>query len=673
VANNNKILIIGNGPSAKELAELGFENLRPDINTFGMGIGYRYFREINWWPTLYACGDSKVVFSHQQELAKTIEDPDVSTQRFYFSWPVSEHPRFELIDHCSTGDFCFRKSLELGYREIYLIGIEGHYVEEILESRPLSEEEYEQLGFDQLGLLDAHKETLRIITKTPADNPNYFFYGYQQAGDVYSLPQSTKHRDRWKDAAEFADAYGVNVINLSASARIMEFPKSTLANVSDSLLGNSVSAQDIPPMTSARSAFWYGPFDRGQNKRVEESDVVRELFQSMACLATNKKPVMVDVGACKGGAFREFAQQGWVVHAFEPNPPLYADLLKKFNLPNVTLNNSAVSDVEGEEIPFYTSEESLGISSLKPFRDTHELAAHVKTIKLDNYLGANGIKGIDFLKVDTEGFDLMVLKGLDLGQYPAEAVLCEFEDRKTKPLGYSMQDMADYLQSFGYTVYVSEWHPVVRYGIRHQWRALKLYPCELEDPNGWGNLLAFKQDPGIGTVTRALRNSLRKQCGDKGVQSVLGVQSAPFYAEFGERLRARSPRVFALLRFARRAVAGVWRRRLWTVPVLAVITLVAFLGLLPTFADYRALIWGGLAFSIAMLAVLYLAVRLQHFVEKFEQESARQKNAIQAALKQIERLSEAEETAGRLKREGATVRKTLSSYPSGRGIRRISK
>jgi FkbM family methyltransferase len=511
VDNNKKILIIGNGPSTRELADRGFDSLRPDVDTFGMGIGYRYFRKVSWWPTLYAIGDPKVVFSHREELAKVVEDPNVSTKRFYFSWPITKHPCFELIDHSSTGDFCFRKAVELGYQEIYLIGIEGHYVEEIYESRSLSEDEYHHLGFDQLELAENHRKTLRIITKTPMDNPNYFFHEYQKAGDVYSLPQSNKHRDRWKDAAEFADSPALKVVNLSEISKINSFLKSTLLNVSNSLLGDSSPpTQDLTPDTAIHSSLWFGPFDREENKRIEESGIVRELFQSLKCKPANKRLIMVDVGACKGGAFREFAEQFWVIHAFEPNPLLFKDLLEKFSLPNIMLNKAAVSDVEGEEVPFYTSEESLGIGSLKPFRETHEITARVKTIKLDSYLRDNGINRIDFLKIDAEGFDMMVLKGLDLEQHAAEVILCEFEDRKTKPLGYSMQDMAGHLQSFGYTVYVSEWHPVIRYGARHQWRALKLYPCELEDPNAWGNLLAFKTDPGIWSVTWALKNSMNR-------------------------------------------------------------------------------------------------------------------------------------------------------------------
>src|SRR3546814_14166191 len=65
--------------------------------------------------------------------------------------------------------------------------------------------------------------------------------------------------------------------------------------------------------------------------------------------------------------------------------------------------------------------------------------------------------------------------------------LCEFEDVKTVPLGYTYHDMAGFPLEQGYRVYVSEWHPIVRYGIRHDWRRLVPYPCELSDPSAWGN------------------------------------------------------------------------------------------------------------------------------------------------------------------------------------------
>ena len=100
-------------------------------------------------------------------------------------------------------------------------------------SRPMTGDEYYQLGFDQLRLSETQKETLRIITRTPTDNPNYFFSGYQEKGDVYSLPQTSKHLDRWAKVAQVAEKRGINVVNLSENSEISFFPKSTLDDIFD--------------------------------------------------------------------------------------------------------------------------------------------------------------------------------------------------------------------------------------------------------------------------------------------------------------------------------------------------------------------------------------------------------------------------------------------------------
>jgi hypothetical protein len=68
--------------------------------------------------------------------------------------------------------------------------------------------------------------------------------------------------------------------------------------------------------------------------------------------------------------------------------------------------------------------------------------------------------------------------------------MCEFEDRKTVPLGYDYDDLATYLIKLGYVVFTSEWYPVVEYGRRHRWRSMRRYPVPLDDERGWGNLLA---------------------------------------------------------------------------------------------------------------------------------------------------------------------------------------
>jgi hypothetical protein len=222
-----KILLIGNGPSTRQLVDYGLENIPDDIDTIGMTAAYRYFESVSWWPTYYALADSKVVLFHKDHFKRLIEDDSIPVRKFFLSYAVTDHPRMELIPHSPTGPFCFKKALDLGYDEIYLIGIEGKYVEEIAESKPLTEQEFYNHGFDKLNLEPARRNLLKII-KTPKRNPNYFFDTYQIKGDVYSLPNSKSHVDVWARVAKKAEQSGVRVYNLSLDSVIEHFPKLSL-------------------------------------------------------------------------------------------------------------------------------------------------------------------------------------------------------------------------------------------------------------------------------------------------------------------------------------------------------------------------------------------------------------------------------------------------------------
>jgi hypothetical protein len=104
------------------------------------------------------------------------------------------------------------------------------------------------------------------------------------------------------------------------------------------------------------------------------------------------------------------------------------------------------------------------------------------------------IKTVNFLKIDTEGHDLFVLKSYPWDTYKPDIIECEFEDKKTvDKLGYNWKDLAEYLHELGYNIIVSEWYPIERYGITHKWRKFHKYPCKLYDPNAWGNFICIRE------------------------------------------------------------------------------------------------------------------------------------------------------------------------------------
>lgn len=222
---------------------------------------------------------------------------------------------------------------------------------------------------------------------------------------------------------------------------------------------------------------------------MDEGEIIYQLLKSK-----NKSKVMIDVGAHHGGSLDRFARDGWKIYAFEPDPKNRAVLESRFKgRRNVRVDSRAVSNKNEKELVLFTSSVSSGISSLCSFHHTHKETLKVDTITLHFFCEAVEIQMIDYLKIDTEGYDLFVLYGVPWENIEPEVILCEFEDKKTTCLGYNFHNLADFLVDKDYQLLISEWYPIVEYGMRHRWRRFTTYPCELMDKDAWGNIIAVKQ------------------------------------------------------------------------------------------------------------------------------------------------------------------------------------
>ena len=255
-------------------------------------------------------------------------------------------------------------------------------------------------------------------------------------------------------------------------------------------------------------AMLLGPYSRKQSAHFDETDAVSVFLDRKVQAGT-----MLDVGAHHGYALSHFLEKGWKIWGFEPDANNRAKLETRLkahrNKGNVTLDTRCVSSETQSNLAFYQSEESTGISGLSAFRESHREAQRVDSVSLSDYFKGQEMPAVDFLKIDTEGHDLFVLQGFPWDRNKPKVIECEFEDLKTKPLGYTTKDMADFLVGKGYSVYVSEWHPILRYGQRHDWRCLQKYPCELACEQAWGNLLAFSEAPDEGQLTEAIKSVMK--------------------------------------------------------------------------------------------------------------------------------------------------------------------
>lgn len=246
---------------------------------------------------------------------------------------------------------------------------------------------------------------------------------------------------------------------------------------------------------------------RQHRARLEECALVFDLLD-----AGNNPGLMIDVGAHFGGSLAAFSRVGWKVLAFEPDAANRAKLEERMaaspqSYADVTISTQAVSDAVRDDVAFFASPVSTGISGLSAFHESHSETARVSTTTLNHVVAEHALEVIDFLKIDVEGHEMSVLSGLDFDRLRPRAIIAEFENSKTIPNGYTTADLANFLAECGYTVLVSEWYPIERYGVQHQWRRLARWPVDVPD-DAWGNLVALLDRPDDDSVNATLRRNI---------------------------------------------------------------------------------------------------------------------------------------------------------------------
>jgi FkbM family methyltransferase len=107
--------------------------------------------------------------------------------------------------------------------------------------------------------------------------------------------------------------------------------------------------------------------------------------------------------------------QSCEVHAFEPNPAAYAYLLKNASLNNFTqlrLNKLALSDTDGNATLFLPLDLAMTNASLiKDFANQQEQIL-IQARRFDTYCADNKLNCVDLVKIDVEGAELKVLRGM---------------------------------------------------------------------------------------------------------------------------------------------------------------------------------------------------------------------------------------------------------------------
>lgn len=142
--------------------------------------------------------------------------------------------------------------------------------------------------------------------------------------------------------------------------------------------------------------------------------------------------VAIDVGVYEGEWTRAVraSHPAADVHCFEASPAVAATLRELFaDDPKVTVNHLALGPAE-EMVTLHVDSLNPSLTSVVASDSTSTTPVDVPMRRGDDYLREHGIEHVDLLKIDTEGFDLNVLRGFSTALESARVTVVQFEYNK---------------------------------------------------------------------------------------------------------------------------------------------------------------------------------------------------------------------------------------------------
>lgn len=156
------------------------------------------------------------------------------------------------------------------------------------------------------------------------------------------------------------------------------------------------------------------------------------------------------------------------VIAFEPQPETFKRFIENINLnrfENIIAINKAVGDKNGS-VAIVQSADSAKTFVSKTTSNNKEIK--IDLICFDTFLIEKGIEKIDYLKIDVEGFEYYVLKGMQkfLRNTPPKVIQIELYDEFLKRSGSSLEQTINYIRDLDYTFW------------KLDGKIIKLYECK---------------------------------------------------------------------------------------------------------------------------------------------------------------------------------------------------
>ncbi len=176
------------------------------------------------------------------------------------------------------------------------------------------------------------------------------------------------------------------------------------------------------------------------------------------------------------------------IHCFEPSKATFNKLKEKQWPSNVVLNNVGIGEVEGT-MDLCIVDEGSGLNSLYPRKGVEQALSNkkesVQITTIDDYCAKNEISRIDLIKVDVEGHELSVFKGMSqmLERGLVKKIQFEYGGCNLDARVY-LGDIWEFLEQYGFNFY--KIHP-------NQIRFVEKYRQSLETFR-YSNYICIKED-----------------------------------------------------------------------------------------------------------------------------------------------------------------------------------
>ena len=203
-------------------------------------------------------------------------------------------------------------------------------------------------------------------------------------------------------------------------------------------------------------------FDNFQQKKIINF-LKRKLHQDL---------IIIDVGSHYGETIKLFCKNFKIkkIHCFEASPNNFKILLKKIKKAGLsdfcTLNMLALGSLSKESFIKQTKESSSSTindfnSDSKYFKRKLKILniinsnkyyekIPIKIIVLDDYIAEKKIQFIDLLKIDTEGFEFNVIKGLEKNYKIVKFIYFEHHYDDMIKKNYKFKDINQLLIKYGF-------------------------------------------------------------------------------------------------------------------------------------------------------------------------------------------------------------------------------